>query len=274
MGLRPDEPRAMTDLAPAPPPPVSWPVPVEPISREPISRVARPVMLMRWTALTYVHWRVDPDVVARSLPDGLTPDVHDGSAWIGLIPFVMRGVRPPGTPDVLPWVGDFPETNVRTYVVGPDGGRGVYFRSLEASRLGAVLAARGGYGLPYTWARMRVTAGQGTVRYTSRRRWPSPRGARSDLTVRVGARLRSDEVTELDDFLAGRWSLYVDTPWGLSRAPVDHPAWPLHRAKIVHLRDELVAAAGYGDLASGVPDHVRVTPGVPVRVGLPRRVSP
>ena len=49
------------------------------------------------------------------IPSGLTIDLHDGTAWIGIVPFHMSGVTLRGVP-ALPWVSAFPELNVRTYV--------------------------------------------------------------------------------------------------------------------------------------------------------------
>ena len=43
----------------------------------------------------------------------------------------------------------FPELNLRTYVKGPDGRGGVYFFSLDAASLLAVVGARVAFGLPY-----------------------------------------------------------------------------------------------------------------------------
>jgi uncharacterized protein YqjF (DUF2071 family) len=244
-------------------------VSVEPVTRRAPRRPSPTVLRMRWRLLTYVHWRVEPAVVRAALPPGLEADTFDGSAWVGLIPFHMRDVRLPGMPP-LPYVGDFPETNVRTYTVGPDGRRGVYFHSLEASRLGAVVVARALFGLPYQWASMRVTTSPGRIRYVGRRRWREHAGARSDLAVRVGRRLPADEVTALDDFLSARWAFHDTSRTGVPvAATVDHEQWPLHEASVEHLRDELVAAAGYGDLATRPPDHVRFSPGVDVRAGFP-----
>lgn len=250
---------------------------VEPVTRA-APRVPAPTVLrMRWRLLTYVHWRVDPAVVRAALPTGLEVDTFDGSAWVGLIPFFMRDVRPPGVPP-LPWAGDFPETNVRTYTVAPDGRRGVYFHSLEASRLGAVLVARTLFGLPYQWASMTVRTTPGRIRYVGRRRWREHAGARSDVAVRVGRRLHDDEVTPLDDFLGARWAFHAPVgagalggrgDAGVAQATVHHEPWPLHEATLEHLDDELVAAAGYDGLASRPPDHVRFSPGVHVRAGFP-----
>ena len=246
-------------------------------SRTPVVRsvavpVVRPVMRMRWEALTYLHWDVDPDRLARELPPGLEPDVHDGRAWIGLIPFRMaaitigRGLR-------LPF-GSFPETNVRTYVVGPDGGRGVYFHSLDITHLAPTVVARTTYRLPYCWSRMTIGRRGDEVGYLARRRWPGPVGATSRVVVRVGDRLRADEVTPLDDFLSARWSLYETTPSGtILRASVDHDPWPLRQATLVSCDDGFVAAAGYPELTGRTPTHVRYGGDVDVRVGPPRRVG-
>ena len=90
-------------------------------------------MRQTWRNLTFLHWRYPAEVVRRILPSQLTLDTFDGSAWIGLAPFVLAGVRPFGLP-ATPWISRFPETNVRTYVLGPDGQPGVWFFTLEADR--------------------------------------------------------------------------------------------------------------------------------------------
>lgn len=257
-------------------------MPAEPIKRTPTAAVTRPLLTMRWEALTYLHWDLDPAAVAAQLPAGLEPDVHDGRAWIGLIPFRMAGiglgpggsavrrVLPRGLP--LPQ-GTFPETNVRTYVVGPDGGRGVYFDSLDITRLAPTAVARLGYRLPYCWSSMRIGRRGDRLAYRAVRRWPAPAGATSHAIVDVGASVADADRTSLDDFLSARWSLYVATPRGhVLRALVDHGPWPLRTASLRHLDDELVAAAGY-DVAGRPPTHVRYGGDVEVAVGPPRRVG-
>lgn len=246
--------------------------PTEPITAACTVRVERPVLRMRWEALTYLHWDLDPDVVAARLPAELQPDLHDGRAYVGLVPFRMAriGVGPAGIP--LPQ-GRFPETNVRTYVVGPDGGRGVYFHSLDVTRLAPSVVARTTYRLPYCWSRMAIGSRDRQVAYRAWRRWPGPRGAQSHVVVEVGDVVGRDERTELDDFLSARWSLYEALPSGaIVRARVDHDPWPLRTARLVHLSDELVAAAGY-PAGLGAPSHVRYGGDVEVRVGPPRRVA-
>jgi len=211
-------------------------------SQEAPERIVRPVMLQRWDHLSFFHWPCDPAAVQRRLPPGLEVDTFDGAAWIGLIPFRLT-VRVPGVPR-LPWVSTCPEINVRTYVRGPDGRRGIWFFSLEASRLGAVLTARSWYRLPYMWSRMWLDRERDTVWYQSRRRWPGPNHPRASIGVRLGPAVAPEAITPLERFLMGRWRLYSQAGEGLATTRVDHPPWPVRRATVVSLHQELMAAAG------------------------------
>jgi uncharacterized protein len=85
----------------------------------PTVSVRRAIMHMRWEQLTFIHWPYAPDVVQAVLPPGFDVDTFDGQAWVSLVPFVMRVTAPPrrGRPgQSLPFIGRFPETNVRTSV--------------------------------------------------------------------------------------------------------------------------------------------------------------
>ena len=234
--------------------------------------IGRPVMSMRWRDVSYLHWDIDPDRVAERLPDGLEPDLFEGRAYVGLVPFFMDGIRVGAGGPRLP-ASRFPETNVRTYVVGPDGGHGVYFHSLDTDQLAPAIVARTTYRLPYCYADMRVGVEENRITYAARRRWPAPRGAISRVTVEVGERLAGPDRSELDGFLSARFALYESTPGGrLLRADVWHEPWPLRTARLVSLEDGFVAAAGYR-LAARTPPHVLYGGTVDVQVGRPRRVG-
>lgn len=229
-------------------------------------------MSMRWRAVSYLHWEVDPDSVAGRLPDGLEPDLLEGRAYVGLVPFVMDGIRVGAGGPRLP-VSRFPETNVRTYVVGPDGGHGVYFHSLDTDRLAPTVVARTAYQLPYCYAAMSVTVRERQIAYAARRRWPGPRGAVSQVTLELGERLAGPECSALDGFLSARFALYESTPGGgLLRADISHDPWPLREARLVALDDEFVTAAGYR-LEGRPPSHVVHGGSVDVRVSRPRRIG-
>lgn len=186
-----------------------------------------------------LHWRATPQAVQRILPEGLVADEHDGSAWVSLVPFVMRDLTAPPVP-ALPWIGTFAETNIRTYVDGP-AGPGVWFCSLEVPRLAALPIARLGFGQPYTWSRMHVARRGPEIRYWSRRRLPGPAGARSHVGLRIGERITPDA---LDAFLINRWGAYSTIRGALHHARVVHDPWPLRTGRVTVLHDELGAAAG------------------------------
>ncbi len=196
-------------------------------------------MRQTWRRLTFLHWPFAPDRIRPFIPRTLDLDTFDGAAWIGLVPFEIHG-----TP-LLPY---FPETNLRTYVIGPGGYQAVWFFSLEAARLAAVIGARAAYHLRYFWARMTVTAENGAIRYRSRRRWPDhpwshQRAAMTDILVEPGQPLASAGLTSRDHFLTDRFRLYTLARGRLAYAPIEHPPWPLASGRVIELRQTLFASA-------------------------------
>jgi hypothetical protein len=226
--------------------------------------VQRAAMVHWWEELTFIHWQFDPSVVQRLLPPGLTVETFNDAAWVGLVPFFLR-VGLPRAPSV-PWLSRFAETNVRTYARGEDGTSGVWFFSLDAARLGAVVVARSTYRLPYFWSKMNIERTGSTISYHCVRRWPRPRGT-SAATIAICQRYEADELTELDHFLTARWALFSAPRSGLHQARASHDPWPLQRASIVDLDDTLVTAAGLPS-PQGTP-LVHFAPSVKVRIGWP-----
>lgn len=219
-------------------------------------------MRQDWRSLAYVHWPFRPALVQSHLPPGLEVDTHDGMAWVGLVPFRMENIAARFTPPI-PYLGTFPETNVRTYVRGSDG-PGVWFLSLDVSRLLPVVVARATYRLPYMWAKMTIDERDGAVTYTAIRRWPKPT-ARSLLEVDIGERIV--EPTPLEHYLSARWRLYTMLGHKLAFARVEHEPWILNRATVA-FDDELMSAAGFTPPESS--PHAMYSPGVSVRIDRPR----
>ncbi len=250
----------------------------EPVTAE-APQLRKPVLMrQRWLDLSSLHWAVDPGDVAAFLPPGTRPDVLHGKTYVGLLPFRMVGAGV-STGPAVPWLGTFLETNVRLYSVDDTGRRGVVFCSLDADRLAVVLGARATFGLPYRWAQMAYTktpAPQGEEHaYTMSLRWPPVDDTHvvSRVVVRDKGPLQVHDDAELATFVSARWGLHVRR-WGRTwYLPNQHPPWPLHRAELVTLEDQLVAAAGWPRLLDREPDLVLYSPGVSVRFGRPSLAS-
>lgn len=229
---------------------------------EPITAIAPPLSgrvsaSQRWSEMIFLHWRVDAGLVAPLLPDGLVPDVFDGTSWVGLIPFVLDRATVFGSPPV-PYFGNFVEVNVRLYAVDAFGRRGVVFVSLEASRLAAVLAARALFALPYMWSATGLQIAAGEYRYSTRRHLAA--GAHSEIVARPAAHAVAGD--PLADFLTARWALFTRVRGRTVRLRNHHDTWALYRAELVRLDDTLLEIAGFPGVADRPPDSVLYSPGV------------
>ena len=208
-----------------------WPLPKSPW-----------LMTQSWHNLLFAHWPVDVELLRSRIPPGLPLDLYEGQAWIGVVPFRMTNVAPRFVP-ALPWVSEFAELNVRTYVtVG--GKPGVYFFSLDAESALAVAAARSLLHLPYFTAQMEVRCERDHVNYTSRRTDP---GGAAELVAGyepAGPPFRAEPGT-LEYFLTERYCLYnLDARFRAYRLEIHHPPWTLRRAEASFTVNTMAEAAG------------------------------
>jgi uncharacterized protein len=217
------------------------------------------VMVQSWSYLAFIHWRYDSSLLQRRLPAGLRVDEMEGCGWVTLTPFDLQRFRFPYMPPV-PWLSHFPETNLRTYVVGPNG-PGIWFFSLDAARLHAVLGARTLYRLPYFWARMRVDRQRSVVRYKSERIHGD---GHVDAELEVGPEIRHK--TMLQAFLVERYRLYTLVRGKLATAEIEHRPWPLREARLTVFKESLRRAAKFHD--AELPAFVNYSAGVTARIGM------
>jgi uncharacterized protein YqjF (DUF2071 family) len=190
------------------------------------------VMTQTWHDLLFAHWTVDKSALALKIPAPLELDLFEGQAWLGIVPFYMTNVGPRGVPS-LPWVSEFPELNVRTYVT-LGGKPGVYFFSLDAGNAVAVGVARGLFHLPYYLASMRVESRDGAIHYASRRSSEDDPPAEFVASYRATGPVFEAREDSLDYFLTERYCLYtVDRDRRASRVDIHHAPWPLQPATAV-----------------------------------------
>ena len=188
------------------------------------------IMAQNWHDLLFAHWRVPAAALRNLIPQKLALDLYDGAAWIGIVPFRMSGVRLRGTP-ALPWVSEFPELNVRTYVTA-EGKPGVWFFSLDAANQVAVELARLWFHLPYFHARMDSRLISDGIVYSSRR--DDRRGGSGQLHATYSAEGPSFKAERgtLEYFLTERYCLYAQRRNGeLLRGEIHHAPWKLQPAR-------------------------------------------
>lgn len=230
-------------------------------------RVRLATNVHHWDNISFLHWPYQRSEIARLVPEQMTVLTHEGMAWVGVTPFFIR-VRPPGVP-VSPPGWSFPETNVRTYVAGPDGREGVWFLHMEVPSLWFTATLRS-LGFPYVRQRMTVDVIPERVTYDSVPRPPT--GGGHKIIVRPGEELRPLGGGPRERFFTARWAAYHRQGRALFRTAVEHPPWPLRAAEVERCEvDGLFGAAGL-PIPVG-PPVVHFSPGVTVRVGTPRLVT-
>lgn len=226
----------------------------------PTQRPAGPVRgYQQWRSLLFMHWPVPIDVIRPLVPAGLELDLLDGAAYVGLVPFVMQGVRPRWWPHRLAF--RFLETNVRTYVCHQDR-PGVYFFSLDAASRLAVWAARRFWGLPYHQAAMKIEQAGDEFHYRSRRLGS---GVGLEVRYRVGDQLGPSQPGSVEHFLLERYLLFLEHRQRIYTGQVHHTPYPAQRAEVLEVKDQLIPAAGLGQFHEP-PRFVHFAAGVDVEI--------
>lgn len=207
------------------------------------------VMYQNWHHLLFLHWEVPPEEIQKLIAPELTVDTFEGKAYVGLVPFTLTGVRPVMAPP-LPWISNFHEINVRTYVHLRGRDPGIWFFSLDASSTLAVAAARAAYKLPYFHSNIGFTASNDplpAISFDAKRDDPAgtrPANGRIRYLPMEGIVTHASPGT-IDHFLVERYILYAtDSAHHLHRARVHHQPYPIQRADVLECDETLTWAAG------------------------------
>jgi uncharacterized protein len=227
------------------------------------------IMAMEWRDLLFAHWPVPVAALRAHIPSALGIDTFDGTAWIGVVPFRMTGVRPRLVPAV-PWISAFPELNVRTYVT-IRGKPGVWFFSLDAANPLAVRAARTGFHLPYFDAQMECCTTGDTIHYSSTRTHRGALPADFCASYRPTGAIYAAQPGTLEHWLTERYALYAANRRGqIFCGDILHRPWPLQPAEAELMLNEMTFQIGmrlpdvkpllhfarYLDVVAWLPEHV------------------
>ena len=205
----------------------------------------QPIMYQKWGKLLFMHWRIDEKLLRPLIPSQLEIDTFDGSAWIGVVPFTMWGIRASFLP-AIPGTSAFHELNVRTYV-HHRGVPSVWFLSLDAANKLAVWGARTFYHLPYFNAQMSLTQTDKTINYSSVRHDQRGEAAELQATWKIeeqDAGRMPALPASLEFFLTERYCLDTEHKGRLYRARIHHQPWPLRQAQLVSLNSSMIESHG------------------------------
>jgi uncharacterized protein YqjF (DUF2071 family) len=198
---------------------------------------------MTWVDLAFLHWPVPAQMIGALLPEGLELDTFEGSAWVAVTPFEMRGVKVSGMLAV-PTATNFPELNVRTYVRRGDRS-GVWFFSLDAASWLAVTGARSVVGLPYFHARMSTHRDGDWVVYDSHRTHPGSSPAELAARYRPAGDVFYSKPGSFEHWSTERYSLFAaPSKRRLLRLDIEHAPWPLQPATAQIRTNSMATASG------------------------------
>lgn len=199
-----------------------------------------PVVHQTWQNLLFLHWSLDPATIQSLLPRELEVDTFDDKAWIGITPFTMAKLHMHGVPPI-PGLSSFYELNVRTYV-HHRGIPGIWFFSLDASKLIPALAARLLFMLPYHKAE--VTSGEHAGEFHFELARTGSPAAHFRAAWRTGIRLRDPDVESLAFFLAERYCYFAvrDNTTYITR--IYHHPWILDEATVSSHASTMIGALG------------------------------
>lgn len=210
-----------------------------------------PVMHQRWEDLLFLHWPIDPQLLRPLIPDPLEIDTFDGKAWIGITPFHLEDVRPSMLP-AFPGLRAFDELNVRTYVTH-GGAPGIWFFSLDASKLISAVAARIFFMLPYYRAGIRF-AREGDHFDFQLRRTGQAR-AQFHCSWTVGQRLQAPDLESLAFFLVERYCCYAVEGRSLYQTRIYHHPWILDEAQVESFASGMCSVLGLPEPAADPLPH-------------------
>ena len=211
-----------------------------------------------WRNLTFLHWEIASEELEPLLPSGLQLDLFQGKAYIGIVPFEMKNIRPAWCPQVLGF--NFLETNVRTYVIHNQE-PGVFFFSLDANSYIAVKVARWIWHLPYFHSAMTFSNKDAIYNYTLKR----TDKVQSQIKIEVSETLPPSEADSLEYFLLERYLLFTELRGQLLRGQVHHIPYPVRQAELIDFEDQLLEINNIGGISSS-PDLVHFSQGVDVEI--------
>lgn len=227
-----------------------------------------PLMRAAWRDALMLHFVIDAETLQPHTPFPL--DLFEGRAVITLVAFELTDLRFdawPRQPKGLMAPGEHTFLNVRTYV-RHRGELGIFFLNEYVPKLLARIAGPATYGLPYRLTRMRYEHDARNRRFAGRLGW------RKRVEIEADYALAPEIAAPgtFEEFVLERYNAFTRRFGRTVRFRVEHPPWPMHRARLLHWEDGLLRAdhpywpeakyigghftAGFDDVALGRPQQL------------------
>lgn len=222
------------------PPPVTGPRPTKTgvarvagtLSHEAMGRMlansGEPLLYADWDRVLMLHYEIEPAILSPLIPFPL--DLRDGKAYVTLVAFTLRNMRPRRGGRWTRWlmnpIGTHHFLNVRTYVrVGNE--TGIYFITEYMNNLLALKLGPLAFGLPYRFARM--TYHHDWLRGFLAGRITDVRGRNAlvyEAAIEPAPRFATARAGTLTEWLMERYTAYTVRRSKRLLFRVWHPAWP------------------------------------------------
>ena len=199
-----------------------------------------PVLHQTWRNLLFMHWSFHPDEIRALVPSQFELDTFDDKAWVSVTPFTVAHLHLHSLPPV-PGLSSFHELSVRTYL-HRKGIPGVWFFSLDASKLIPAIAVSAFFMLPYHDAAVTVQESAGEFAFELTR-FGSP-AAHFRAGWRAGLRLRDPDVDSLAFFLVERYSYFALRDETIYMTRIYHHPWILDEAMVSSHASTMIGALG------------------------------
>jgi len=236
-----------------------------------LSRRGEPLFYASWDNVLFIHYETEPDELQCCIPYPL--DLYDGRAFVSLVAFTMRGMRPRfgGSLGALLFkpIATHHFLNVRTYV-RDKGEAAIYFmREWLSNRMAALLGPRS-FGLPYQFGKIEY-------RNDFEQAW-SGRVETSGGAFSYCARLTTNEfgnsaAGSLDEFLLERYTAFTQSDRHRRFFRIWHEPWQHVAAKVEIVTDDLIRATESWWRDAGYVG-ANYSPGVKVWMGWPHQIEP
>lgn len=229
-----------------------------------------PLFYATWDQAVMIHYEADPAALQRCVPFPL--DLHHGRAFVSLVAFTLRRMRPKRGGQLTEWllkpIATHEFLNVRTYV-RENGEPGIFFLAEWLSNAISVPLGPPVFGLPYRYGRIRFHHEQPARLLTGR-------VAAKEGALEYRGRLRGDELhlcepRSATEFLMERYTAFTRRFFGARMFRVWHEPWVQAPLDLEVTEDTLLA--GSGDWwRTAQYAGANYSPGVDVWMGRPLRV--